>query len=245
MKQNISAVCISGKEERWNIDGVPFYCHTEGYREFPHYPPVKTRERVQYLSSRRNAANQRLLEFHPNTEHFLSIDSYYLDQVDKVRQLIAEYSAYVADCILGATNWFLDCSKYPSRVRYWDTWATPEMKGKPYNYYPAHEQIPKGWERVAGCGGFTLYPRWLWEKRGYGIPEPFPNAGNEVNYLCNYPGIPTYVSFNVKAHRETPRELLERSFARRLRTTVGLRSRLGLRRSEPNALSREIKLPDK
>jgi hypothetical protein len=51
-----------------------------------------------------------------------------------------------------------------------------------------------------------------------------------VNYLCNYPGIPTYVTFNVKANRETPMELLSRSFVKKLRTTVGLRSRLGLRR---------------
>ena len=188
------------------------------------------------MSGRRNAANRRLLELHPDTEHFLSIDSYYLDQVDNIRQMIAEYSVYVADCILGATNWFLDCSKYPSRVRYWDTWATPEMRGKTFDYYPMHKQIPRGWEPVGGCGGFTLYPRWLWEKRGYGIPEPFPDAGNEVNYLCNYPGIPAYVTFNVKAHRETPEELLNRSFARRLRTTIGLRSRLWHRRSEPRRL---------
>ena len=75
-----------------------------------------------------------------------------------------------------------------------------------------------------------MYPRWLWEKRRYGIPEPFPESGNEVNYLCQYPGIRSYVTLNVKAHRETPMELRNRPFANRLRTTVGLRSRLGLRR---------------
>jgi len=230
MKQNIAAVCISGREENWSVGKVPFYCHTEGYKEFAHYPPVKTWERVKYLADRRNTANKKLLKLHPDTEHFLSIDSYYLDQVHEIRLLIKEYANYNMDCVLGATNWFLDGSKYPSRVRYWDTWATPEMRRKSYHYYPRHEQIPAGWERVAGCGGFTLYPRWLWQKRGYGIPEPFPDAGNEVNYLCNYPGIPSYVTFNVKARRETPKELLDRSFIKRLRTTVGLRSRLGLRR---------------
>jgi len=230
MKQKITAVCISGVEETWNVSEVPFYCHTEGHRDFPHYPPVRTKQRVQYLSTRRNAANKRLLEVHPDTEHFLSIDSYYLNQVEEIRKLVGEYVNYKPDCVLGASNWFRDYSKIPSKVRYWDTWATPEMKGKHHDYYPRHEGIPEGWERVSGCGGFTLYPRWLWEKRRYGIPEPFPESGNEVNYLCQYPGIRSYVTLNVKAHRETPMELRNRPFANRLRTTVGLRSRLGLRR---------------
>ncbi|TMI22461.1 hypothetical protein E6H31_02120 [Candidatus Bathyarchaeota archaeon] len=236
MKESITAVCISGKEEAWSVPEIPFYCHTAGFKESPHYPPVMTRERVQYLSTRRNEANRRALELNPNTEHFLSIDSYYLNQTTEIRKLVKEYGYYDADCVLGATNWFLDHSKLPSKMRFWDTWATPEMRKKSYNYQPRNEGIPEGWERVRGCGGFTLYPRWLWEKRGYGIPEPFPKAGNEVNYLCNYPWIPTYVTFNVKAHRETPEELLNRSFARRLRTTIGLRSRLWHRRSEPRRL---------
>jgi hypothetical protein len=229
MKTNITAVCISGNQETWSVAEIPFYCHTEDFKEFPHYPPVKTRERVQYLAIRRNEANRRALELKPNTEHFLTVDSYYLNQPDAIRKLVKEYSVYSSDCVLGATNWFHDYSRIPSRVRYWDTWATPEMKQKPYNYYPRNENLPNGWEKVRGCGGFTVYPRWLWEKRGYGIPEPFPDAGNEVNYLCNYPGIPVYVSFNVRAHRETPEELLNRSFMKRLRTTLALRSRFGLR----------------
>jgi len=43
MKENITAVCISGKEEAWHVPEIPFYCHTTGFKEFPHYPPVKTR----------------------------------------------------------------------------------------------------------------------------------------------------------------------------------------------------------
>ena len=229
MKANITAVCISGNEEAWNITEIPFYCHTAGFKAFPHYPPVKTRERVQYLSTRRNAANKRALEVNPETEHFLSIDTYYLNHVAEIRKLLREYNAYASDCVLGATNWFLDPSRIPSRVRYWDSWATPEMLGKSYNYFPKNKGVPEGWERVRGCGGFTLYPRWLWEHQGYGIPEPFPDAGNEVNYLCHYPGIPSFVTFNVRALRETPVELLNRSLISRIRTTVGLRSRLGLR----------------
>ena len=230
MKANITAVCISGKRESWNVEEIPFYCSTAGFKDFPHYPPAKTRERVQYLSARRNEAHREALELKPDTEHFLSIDSYYLDQVARIRRLITEYRTFETDCILGATNWFLDFSKIPSRTRYWDTWATPEMKKKSVDYYPRHQGLPDGWERVRGCGGFVLYPRWLWEKRGYGIPEPFPEAGNEVNYLCDFPGISSYVTFNVKARRATPEEVLKRRLLNRLRTTIGLRSRLGLKK---------------
>src|SRR6266571_4360469 len=78
MKENIVAVCISGKQEAWGIPEIPFYCHAEGFKEFPHYPPVKTRERIQYLAMRRNMAHKQALERNPHAEHFLSIDSYYL-----------------------------------------------------------------------------------------------------------------------------------------------------------------------
>jgi hypothetical protein len=222
----MTAVCISGKEETWNIPEIPFYCHTKGYREFPHYPPAKTRARIEYLAARRNTANMRALELYPRTQHLLSIDSYYLHYVTDIRRLVSEYSAYDADCILSSTNWFWDNSRVPPKLRYWDTWATPEMKDRSYEYYPRHDGIPDGWERVGGCGGFTLYPRWVWEKQGYGMPDPFPETGNEVNYLCQCPGIASYVTFNVKPFRETPR----RSIINRIRTTIGLRTRLGLKR---------------
>ena len=231
MKRNIVAVCISGKQEPWNLPEIPFYCHTEGFQEFPHYPPLKTRERIQYLAVRRNTAHKRALELNPNAEHFLSIDSYYLPSIDEIRRLLKEYSDYGEECILGATNWFEDYSRVPLKLRYWDTWATPEMKDKKYDYYPKHEGLPQGWEKVRGCGGFTVYPKWVWERRGYGVPDPFPEAGNEVNYLCQCPGISSYVTLNVKALRETPKEIVNRSMINRVRTTVKLGSRLRLKRT--------------
>jgi len=229
IKRNITAVCISRKEENWQVPEVPFYCHTEGYIDFPHYPPLKTRDRILYLAARRNDAHKRALELHPETEHFASIDSYYAKYPQAIRGLIGEYRSFSDDCILGVSNWYWDHSKIPMKVRYWDTWATPEMKNRRYNYYPVHEGLPKGWERVGACGGFAIYPRWVWEKRGYGIPEPFPEAGNEVNYLCQCPGIKSYLTLNVKVFRETPEEVVHRSLLKKIQTTIGLRTRLGLK----------------
>src|SRR5712691_1876618 len=157
MKQNIIAVCISGKQEAWGIPEIPFYCHAEGFKEFPHYPAMKTRERIQYLAVRRNMAHKQALELNPNAEHFLSIDSYYLTRINEIWHLLKEYADYNGECILGATNWFADYSRVPLKLRYWDTWATPEMKAKTYDYYPRPEGLPQGWEKVRGCGGFTVY----------------------------------------------------------------------------------------
>ena len=224
-------MCISRKQESWGVTEIPLYCHTEGYRDYPHYPPAKTRERVQYLADRRNAAHKQAVVLHPGTQHFLCIDSYYLSLTKQIRELSKEYSDFEQECILGATNWFADYSRVPLRLRYWDTWATPEMKNKKYEFYPRHEDLPPGWESVGACGGFTLYPRWVWEQHGYGVPEPFPEAGNEVNYLCQRSGIRSYVTFNVKALRETPKEIVNKSLVNRLRTTIGVGTRLHLRRS--------------
>lgn len=231
MKNNVTAVCISGVQEAWNVPEIPFYCHAEGYKHYPHFPPERTRDRIRYLSVRRNEAHETALEHYPETEHFLNVDSYYLGYVSEIRSLVNEYSGYEGECILGATNWFLDYSKVPLRTRYWDTWATPEMKTRSYDYYPRHEDLPLGWEKVRSCGGLALYPRWVWEKQGYGIPEPFPEAGNEVNYLCNCPGITSYLTFNVKVLRKTPRELLDKSLVNRIRTSIGMRTRLGFKRN--------------
>jgi len=229
-KENITAVCISEKDEKWSIPDIPLYCHTEGYQKFAHYPPVKTRERIRYLSTRRNAANRRALDLYPSTEHILTVDTYYLSHVDELKKLVGEYVGFDQECILGATTWFPNRSRVPNRLRYWDTWATPEMTDTSYGHRPRNAGLPLGWERVCGCGGFTIYPRWVWEKQGYGIPEPFPNAGNEVNFLCRCPGIATYVTFNVRAVREVPEGMRDMSLIRRIRTTLGLGSRMAMAR---------------
>src|SRR5438094_8293668 len=111
MNENIVAVCISGKQEAWSIPEIPFYCHTEGYRDFPHYQPMKTRERIGYLAERRNAAHKRDLELHSNTEHFLSIDSYYLSYLHEIRLTLQRKSTNRPERVLAETNGLCDRSR--------------------------------------------------------------------------------------------------------------------------------------
>lgn len=174
---------------------------------------------MRYLAERRNSANQRALEFHPKAKYLFSVDSYYLERVSEIRQLVFEYAKRSKDIVLGGAPWFRDTSVWPARRRFWDTWATPEL-GK-------ISVERKGWLKVRGCGGFTIYPKWLWEERGFGVPHPFPKSGCEVNYLCDDSRIESYVSLNVKPERATPRELLTKPLIQRVRTRLALKTRLG------------------
>ncbi len=220
--ENIVAVCISKRPEEWSVSEILFYCHTEGYREFQSFPPLKTIERIEYLAERRNKANQRALELYPRTEYIFSVDSYHVTRVTEILRLVSEYQKRNRDIVLGGAPWFHDTSVWPARRRFWDTWATPELTDIPVGR--------EGWLKVRGCGGFTIYPRWLWEERGFGVPYPFPESGCEVNYLCNDPRIETYVTLNVKPERATPKELLSKPLSHRLRTRLALGRLLGGRR---------------
>src|SRR5213594_321625 len=109
----IVAVTISKDALEWKVPEIPFYNHTEGYEDYPHFPRLKTRFRIDYLARRRNAANQRAIELYPDLTHFFSLDSYYLNDVDEIRNLIAEYRKHDRDVILGASTWYID----PSRIK--------------------------------------------------------------------------------------------------------------------------------
>jgi len=221
----IVAVVISKDPVEWKVPELPFYNHTEGYEYYPHYPRLKTRYRVEYLAQRRNAANAKAIQLFPGLTHFFSLDTYYLDDAAEIRSLVDEYKHYGKDVVLGASSWYVD----PSRVRkhrwFWDTWTNPQFLGKGPDYVPPVVLgIPMGWEETKGAGGFTIYPRWVWEQQGYGVPEPFPESGCESNHLSRCPGVKTYITFNVKAWRDPPEELRDKPMANRIRTTIGLRS---------------------
>jgi len=219
------AVIISKDPVEWKVPEVPFYNHTEGYEYYPHYPRLKTRYRLDYLARRRNAANAKAVKLFPDLTHFFSLDTYYLDDVAEIRDLVREYVTYGKDVVLGASSWYIDPSRIRKRRWFWDTWTNPQFLGKGPDYVPPTVLgIPQGWEETRGAGGFTIYPRWVWEQQGYGVPEPFPESGCESNYLSRCQGIKTYISFNVKAWRDPPEELRDKPMVNRIRTSIGLRS---------------------
>jgi hypothetical protein len=135
------------------------------------------------------------------------IDSYYVNQSDQVRILLAEYNG---KNILGGGVWVLDKTRLSPRIRFWDTWTTPELAKMKY--------IPQMTGRVSvrAVGACYLYPRNIWEKIGYGVPEDL--HGCEHNYLCEMSRLGVYLSLDVSLWRKP----LVYSWPKRVRQTLNL-----------------------
>jgi hypothetical protein len=192
-----SAVCISRSQETWEIQGLPFYNYTEGWKPFQH---EQTRERVSYLAGRRNAAVARALGLFPDTEYILMIDSYYLHQPEQVIGLLRDYveltkSNHIGGCILGASTWFYDQRRIMPRYRFYDSWTTPE--GIRLNLTDVEHS--GGTMKVKSVGACYVYPRWVWEKVRYDVLEDL--HGCEHNWLCEHSGLPVYLSLSRRLSR--------------------------------------------
>src|SRR5712692_6725186 len=154
----VTALSISKEKRESPFHSIDYYCHTEGYEYFSHYPRLKTVERIEYLARRRNQAVEKALSLFPQTTHIFMIDTYYLDQTKQMIALIEEYKQY-KDSILGASTWYIDPSKILKHKWYWDTWTNPEFLHKGPDYYPLPvEGIPHGWQATNGAGGFCIFP---------------------------------------------------------------------------------------
>jgi len=193
----ICAVCISRSQETWEIQSLPFYNYTEGWKPFQH---EQTRERVSYLARRRNSAVARALGLFPDTEHILMIDSYYLHQPEKIIGLLQDYveltkSKHVGGCILGASTWFYDQRRIIPRYRFYDSWTTPE--GSQLTLTDAERR--GGMMKVKSVGACYVYPRRVWEKVRYDVLEDL--HGCEHNWLCEHSGLPVYLSLSRRLSR--------------------------------------------
>src|SRR5437867_11281500 len=103
-QMKLVAVTISKDPLEWKVPEIPFYNHTEGYEDYPHFPRLKTRFRIDYLARRCNAANCRAIQLHPVLTHFLAIVSFYLNDIVEIRLLVSEYQLH-DDVIFGASKW--------------------------------------------------------------------------------------------------------------------------------------------
>lgn len=195
---NISAVCISRNPEFFPIRDLPYHNYTQGWKPFGH---EKTTERVSYLAERRNGAVAETLDLYPETKHVLMIDSYYLQQEEQIRKLLEEYTEmtranHKEGCILGASSWIYDKTRVRPKYRFYDGWTTPEGLSVRLD-----EAVRDGGViRVKAVGGCYLYPRWVWEKIQYGIPEDL--HGCEHNWLCEHSGLPVILSLSQRLWRQ-------------------------------------------
>jgi hypothetical protein len=212
MKRHVTAVCISRQMETLDIPEIPFVCFNEGWRPFGH---EKSKDRIAYLAERRNRAVAKALSLFPSTQYILMIDSYYVHQIECVRKLVNEYfeiasRAEFRNCVLGASTWILDKTKLIPSERFYDYWTTPE--GLALKWQTTKKQ--GGVIKVSAVGGCYVYPRFLWERTRYGVPDDL--HGCEHNWLCEKSNVPVLLSLNVALWREP----VVYPWLKRLRTSV-------------------------
>jgi hypothetical protein len=198
LSMNISAVCISRNPEPFSIRDMPYHNYTGGWKPFGH---EISKERVSYLAERRNIAVAETLALFPETRHVLMIDSYYLKQEEQVRKLVEEYAEMISaspqrGCIVGASSWIFDKTRIRPLYRFYDGWTTPEGMSLRLD----EVERSGGTIRVKAVGGCYLYPRWVWEKIHYGVPDDL--HGCEHNWLCERSGLPVILSLNERLWRQ-------------------------------------------
>lgn len=209
----LTAVCISTKEEHWELD-IPFFCLSE---PGPSWGRVKDPKRIDYLADKQNRALEKALTHFPETTHILWIDSYYLGQTDAIHKLVNDFeplSRAQGNLILGGAILCHNRTKVRYRISYYDTWSTPELDGK---YFQVDlSDLHEGFEKVSSVGGVYICPRAVWELHRYQRPEPFPESGCQHNYLCRESGLPIFLDWNALFWRNVSYSTLKR-----LRCSIG------------------------
>ncbi len=209
--RNVVSVCIS----RDYLDSpLPnFFCYTAGYKPFGR---SKTKERVEYLAARRNAAVEAALKRFPDAEHILMVDSYYVFQLAAIKRLLDDY-VRTRKLILGASTWWVDKTRITPRIRFYDIWTTRGQERKAGNR-------ARGIAEVNAVGACYVFPRSFWAARRYGIPHDWtPDYGCEHNFLCE--GQSCFLDYDAKLYREP----IIYSMSKRIRCSLGsLRRRLNL-----------------
>jgi hypothetical protein len=213
---------------------MPFFCLSEPGPTWGH---VKDPTRIDYLADKQNRALEKaMLEF-PKTTHILWVDSYYLDQTRAIQRLVADHetlSATRGDLILGGAILCHDRTRIKHRIRYYDTWSTPELDGKQFRDDLSNTY--DGFQTVSSVGGAYVYPRGIWEKNRYQRPEPFPESGCQHNYLCRKSRLPVFLDWNALFWRE-----ISYSISKRVRSSIGIYRRRGLQVSASPKLASSFK----
>jgi hypothetical protein len=170
---NLTAVCISDKKYDLGLP-IPFYCHTEGYNPLIKGHDALSLERWRYLTDRYNAAVRMASMIHPETDHLLIVDTYYLRQVPGVSRLVQDYQS---GTILGASIWYWSRFQILPAIRYYDTRSVNEFRDWKWRWLRT-KNLPSGIIPVSGVGGCWILPRSVWESSGgFFIPEGEPQAG--------------------------------------------------------------------
>ncbi len=193
MSGNYLGVTISVNGEGWTIAEIPLYCHVGPKQNYPH---AQNFQRVEFLTAQRNQAMDAALRLFPGTTHILNIESNYLSQTRSIQKLVERYEELDSDIILGASTWAKMQDRFPTYYQFYDAWATPELY-----YYKYYRHPPGGLAQVSSVGSCLIFPAEVWRKHGFGVPEPFPQAGIYYNWLCERSVLPVLMDFDIRFYR--------------------------------------------
>lgn len=157
---SITAVTISKNKESFPID-IPFYCNTRNWKPIYHKNNGSP-DRVNYLTDRYSCSVNEAIDFYPQTEHVMIIDSYYLHQ-NNVRNLISRYyylNAMQLNVILGASIWVREKNRVQPSIIYYETLSVKEYRNKHWIF---EWSLPSGLQSVSAVGGCWIFPRFLWD----------------------------------------------------------------------------------
>jgi hypothetical protein len=183
------------------------------------------RDRIRLIADNRNRAVREALEAYPETKHILMIDDAYTKYPDQIRKMLAKYDGKY---VLGASIWRWERLRIRRLAKFYDTWACPGTQNLRWTLFP-----PRGTWNMPSVGGCYIFPRSVWEQSGYGVPEPFPDAGNEHSYMLKNSPIPIRLDLSIRFWR-TPEDSDVRyySWPKRVRCSIG-----EWRRRAPKTLS--------
>jgi hypothetical protein len=210
------AVTISRKLETFALD-IPFYCYTEESK-FDRYR--QQREETYYVCEKRNRAMTKALEMYSQSTHVLSLDTYYLNQTQALKEMIRAYDELDNDdIILGAPIWYYRKNRLiDNRPKFYDAWGSPELENihpRDTNNFPPIIQVPS----VGNC---VIFPVWVWKKYKFLTPEPFPSMGSCYTRLSKLSGLPVLMDMQAKLIRDrTNNPEAYYPFSKRLRVSVG------------------------
>src|SRR5437867_1109229 len=201
----------------------PWYVNLDKLNASPYLPD----QYVNALVVKRNNAVQRLLEQYPDLTHIMCCDSYYVNQIHALQNLIYD-SETVPNAILGGATWGIRRMRFKDIFRetlqWYDRWGVPELAGYKYSRHGHRTDLM----RTETVPGIHIFPRWLWDK---GLRYERLGNSTEPAALCakaRVLGVDSYVDFNARFYREG---LYSRWKC--FKCSFGVRSRIGLRKTMP------------
>ena len=183
-RASIIAVCISDKNQMWDLPEIPFYCHIEGYDAKFTPRDNNNMHRINYFNKRYGDAINTVIQKYPQCTDLLLIDTPFLQNKAQINDLVSRYYQHTS-VILGASIWCWERTRIIKWIRYYDFLSVPEL-APPLRWYK-EKDLPVGLMRTTGVGKCWIFSRKIWERTGrFLMPSPMQAGGSRCLDTTGY-----------------------------------------------------------